>query len=64
MLLIKVADGCHLWSERYEGDLSDIFASHEKISTGVQRTLQTQVLGPRLRSAGRMRPQSIEAYNL
>ena len=43
--LINVADGCHLWSERYESDLSDIFAIHENISTAVQRSLQRQVLG-------------------
>ena len=39
--LINVADGCHLWSERYESDLSDIFAIHENISTAVQRSLQS-----------------------
>ena len=62
--LINVADGCHLWSERYEGDLSDIFAIHEKISTAVQRSLQRQVLGTGLRRAGRTRPQRLDAYNL
>jgi len=62
--LINVADGCHLWSERYEGDLSDIFAIHEKISTAVQRSVQRQVLGPGPRTAGRTRPQRIDAYNL
>jgi serine/threonine-protein kinase len=61
--LINVADGCHLWSERYEGDLSDIFAIHEKISTAVQRSLQRQVLGSGLRTAGRTHPQRIDAYN-
>lgn len=60
--LINVADGCHLWSERYEGDLGDIFAIHEKISTAVQRSLQTQVLGaPSVRLP---RPHRIDAYNL
>src|SRR6185436_2667667 len=60
--LINVADGCHLWSERYEGDLSDIFAIHEKISTAVQRSLQTQVLGTsQVRPS---RPHRIDAYNL
>jgi adenylate cyclase len=62
--LINVADGCHLWSERYEGDLSDIFAIHEKISTAVQRSLQRQVRGSGLRTVGRTHPQRIDAYNL
>jgi adenylate cyclase len=60
--LINVADGCHLWSERYEGDLGDVFAIHEKISTAVQRSLQTQVLGGS--AVRRSRPQRIDAYNL
>ena len=27
--LINVGDGCHVWSDRYEGELTDIFAIHE-----------------------------------
>jgi len=61
--LINVADGCHLWSERYESDLSDIFAIHENISTAVQRSLQRQVLGADRSAAGHKRPQGIDAYN-
>jgi TolB-like protein/Tfp pilus assembly protein PilF len=61
--LINVADGCHLWSERYESDLSDIFAIYENISTSVQRSLQSQVLGVDRSTAGHKRPQGIDAYN-
>ena len=61
--LINVADGCHLWSERYESDLSDIFAIHENISTAVQRSLQSQVLGADRSTPGHKRPQGIDAYN-
>ena len=43
--LINVADGCHVWSERYEGELTDIFAIHEQISIAVQRALQMKMLG-------------------
>jgi serine/threonine protein kinase/TolB-like protein/cytochrome c-type biogenesis protein CcmH/NrfG len=62
--LINVADGCHLWSERYESDLSDIFAIHENISTAVQRSLQRQVLGTDSGGGNQKRPQRIDAYNL
>jgi tetratricopeptide (TPR) repeat protein len=61
--LINVADGCHLWSERYESDLSDIFAIHEHISTAVQRSLQRQVLGAAQSTAAHKRPQGVEPYN-
>jgi serine/threonine-protein kinase len=61
--LINVADGCHLWSERYESDLNDIFAIHEHISTAVRQSLQRQVLGAERVSPVRKRPGGIEAYN-
>ena len=61
--LINVADGCHLWSERYERDLDDIFAIHENISTAVQQSLQRQVLGGDVRTAVRKPPGGIAAYN-
>jgi len=60
--LINVADGCHLWSDRYEGDLTDIFAIHEQISSSVQRSLQIQILGREREPAARA-PQAIESYN-
>jgi len=61
--LINVADGCHLWSERYEGELTDIFAIHEQISTAIQRALQMRALGAELMPAKRSRPQTLESYN-
>lgn len=61
--LINVADGCHLWSERYESDLSDIFAIHENIATAVQRSLQSQILAADRNPPGHRWPQGIDAYN-
>ena len=61
--LINVADGCHLWSERYEGELTDIFAIHERISSAIQRALQVQMLGSKSPAASRTEPQALEAYN-
>ena len=60
--LINVADGCHLWSERYESDLSDIFAIHENISRAVQRSLQRDILGDPPGSVATKRPLGIAAY--
>jgi serine/threonine-protein kinase len=60
--LINVADGCHLWSERYEGDLTDIFAIHEQISSAIQRSLQVQMLGGERPSSGPP-ARGLESYN-
>jgi TolB-like protein len=61
--LINVGDGCHLWSERYEGDLTDIFTIQAQISTAIQQALQMQMLGAEDTPAPRVQPQALEAYN-
>ena len=43
--LIKVADGYHLWSERYDRDMKDVFAIQDEIAQNIVRALQV-TLGP------------------
>jgi adenylate cyclase len=38
--LINVEDGCHLWSERYDRDLKDVFAIQDEISHNIAATLR------------------------
>ena len=61
--LINVGDGCHIWSERYEGEFTDIFTIHEKISAAIQRALQTQMFGSGSRSGQKSQPHALESYN-
>jgi TolB-like protein/Tfp pilus assembly protein PilF len=61
--LINVSDGCHVWSERYEGDLTDIVAIHEQISTAVGRALQMKMLGGSPAPSVSAPPRSVDAYN-
>ena len=42
--LIRSADGFHLWSETYDGDLSDVFALQERIARAITGELKL-VLG-------------------
>lgn len=61
--LINVSDGCHVWSERYDRDLTDIFAIHEEISRSVQRALQQEILGAGVHAPAPHPPQGLAAYN-
>ena len=38
--LITAADGSHLWSERYDRDLADVFAVQDEIATAITGALQ------------------------
>ncbi len=41
--LIKASDGFHLWSERYDRELSDIFAVQEEVSGVITAALKTKL---------------------
>jgi eukaryotic-like serine/threonine-protein kinase len=43
--LIKASDGFHLWSERYDRELSDIFAVQDEVSSAITAALRTKLSG-------------------
>ena len=40
--LISVADGFHLWSERFDRDLEDVFAIQDEISLAIADRLKSE----------------------
>ncbi len=58
--LIGAADGGHLWSERFDRDMSDIFAIQDEISQAIADALKAK-LGPRTETAARP-TVNVEAY--
>lgn len=59
--LIRASDGFHIWSETYDGDVSDIFTVQENIASSIANSLQTS-LGIVAGSQARARTDNIEAY--
>ena len=43
--LIKAADGYHLWSQTYDGDLSDVFDLQERIARAITEQLEVVLQG-------------------
>jgi hypothetical protein len=41
--LISAASGSHLWSERYDRDLTDIFAIQDEIAAAISAALQVKL---------------------
>ena len=61
--LIEAADGYHLWSERYDRELKDVFAIQDEIAESVTGALSV-VLSEKERDALQRRPtSSLEAYD-
>jgi len=62
--LIRVADDTHLWSERYDRQLADVFAIQGDVAEGVVRALDL-ALAPADSTALRQLPtKDLEAYDL
>lgn len=55
--LISATDGSHLWSGRYDRDLSDILTIQDEIAQSIANALRTQLRGP-----GERRPANADAY--
>jgi adenylate cyclase len=61
--LINVADGCHLWSERYEGEIDDIFAIQEQIAGSIRQAVQIRLVDSVREPGRRGRTEELEAHN-
>jgi TolB-like protein len=61
--LVRTADSTHLWSERYDRPMDDIFAVQDEIASAIVQALQIKLMGGTLsrRQGG---TQNLEAYRL
>ncbi len=62
--LVKVADGYHLWSERFDRELDDIFAIQDEITLAIVDRLRPKLFGKEKAALARRQTVNIEAYNL
>ncbi len=62
--LINAADGFHLWSERYDRDMSDVFAIQDDITEQVVKALRLVLTEKERRAMVRPKTSSVEAYDL
>ena len=62
--LINVSDGFHLWSERYDRDMDDIFAVQDDIARTVVEKLKVKLLGAENTPLVKRPTDNVEAYNL
>ncbi len=62
--LINAADGYHVWSERYDRELVDVFALQDEIANAIATKLRVSLLDGSEHGAGRAGPRNVEAYEL
>jgi adenylate cyclase len=62
--LIDGAAGDHLWAERYDRDLTDIFALQDEISEAIVKALKLKLLPEEKKAIEQRGTDNAEAYNL
>jgi len=62
--LIDAATGGHVWADRYDRDLTDIFAIQDEISKAIVAALRVKLLPAEKKAIEARGTSSVEAYNL
>jgi tetratricopeptide (TPR) repeat protein len=61
--LVSVSDGYHLWSERFDRELTDIFAVQDEIAAAISAKLQVTFVPP-VQSVAKATTAEVEAFEL
>ncbi len=62
--LVDAANGMHMWAEKYDRQLADIFALQDDITSRVIGSVAPQILAAEVARAQRKPPQCIDAWDL
>jgi adenylate cyclase len=60
--LVEAETGNHVWAERYEGDLADIFALQDQITEAVTTAIAPVIADAERQRAARKPPENLDAW--
>jgi adenylate cyclase len=61
--LIDAVTGAHIWADRFERDLTDVFALQDEVTLAVVSAIQPKLLQTEIALAARRRPENLTAYD-
>src|SRR6202040_1446132 len=62
--LIDATNGAHLWADRFDGELEDVFELQDKVAISVAGVIEPTLRQSEIERARRKRPDSLDAYDL
>ena len=62
--LIDALSGTHLWADRFEGSLQDVFELQDNVASNVAGVMEPTLRQAEIEHARRKRPDSLDAYDL
>jgi adenylate cyclase len=60
--LVNCKEGSHIWAERFDRDLTDIFTIQDEITHAIVEQLKVKLLPQEKKSIGQMPTDNVEAY--
>jgi TolB-like protein len=61
--LIEAATGAHIWADRFERDMTDIFALQDDVTLAVVSAIQPKLFQAEIALTTRRRPEDLTAYD-
>src|SRR5499427_6040776 len=61
--LVDALTGAHIWADRFERDLTDVFALQDEVTVAVVSAIQPKMLQTEIAIAARRRPENLTAYD-
>jgi adenylate cyclase len=61
--LIDAVTGAHIWADRFERDLTDVFALQDEVTVAVVSAIQPKLRQTEIGMATRRRPENLTAYD-
>ena len=62
--MIEAATGNHLWADRYDGSLEDVFDFQDRIVASLVGAIEPKLRATEIARARRKRPDSLDAFDL
>jgi adenylate cyclase len=62
--LIDATNGAHLWADRFDGSLEEVFELQDKVAISVAGVIEPTLRQAEIERARRKRPDSLDAYDL
>jgi adenylate cyclase len=62
--LIDALTGAHLWADRFDGSLEDVFDVQDRVASRVAGIIEPALQAAEIERARRKRPDSLDAYDL
>lgn len=61
--LIDAISGSHIWSDRYDGEVSDIFDLQDRVTEAIVGVIEPTITLSEIERAKRKRPDNLDAYD-